>query len=399
MQQRDKTVALVVSTVVVTVVVEWLGRWAWSKRRRAEDPTAHVKAKMIVGRALEGALGATQLYLGDRLALYASLRDVCAKDGTTTSVELAEETHLNRRWLREWMAQQAAMGILQLCDGEGDNDEDLRYKFPPEFADVLANPESKHYLISLVQMIPALVNRARTTLPNAFRTGVGQGYDDRDIIEAIDRAHAGSIRQTIIPKIIPKASTFLTALTKPGARAAELGCGAGNFLLALARKYPNAEFVGYEISDLALEMCRQNIRGARLKNATVKDARIHPLGSDDEIYDVVTTYDVLHDATKPAMLVQQVKSSLKPGGAWLLGDIACLESTRANVTANGDAAFCFALSTCLCLSCAVSEPGGAGLGTLGFSTPVALKMLHDNGFNDVKVISEDFGTRWFEAIV
>jgi len=80
------------------------------------------------------------------------------------------------------------------------------------------------------------------------------------------------------------------------------------------------------------------------------------------------------------------------------GDIAGLPTLRANVKSLPGNSFCFAISTCLCLSCAVSEPGGAGLGTLGFTVPVAMDMLTANGFNNVKVVSEEGGTRWFEAI-
>ena len=56
----------------------------------------------------------SMLYIGDKLDLYATLRERCQEDGSSmTAVELAKLTGLNQRWLREWLAQQASMGILQ----------------------------------------------------------------------------------------------------------------------------------------------------------------------------------------------------------------------------------------------------------------------------------------------
>mmetsp|Transcript_12774 Transcript_12774/g.37581 ORF Transcript_12774/g.37581 Transcript_12774/m.37581 type:complete len:80 (+) Transcript_12774:415-654(+) len=72
------------------------------------------------------------------------------------------------------MAQQAATGILVLLPGEGDDDDSLRYRLPKAMADVLADKESAQYDVSMVQLIPALIERARTSLPRAFETTLRQ---------------------------------------------------------------------------------------------------------------------------------------------------------------------------------------------------------------------------------
>ena len=47
----------------------------------------------------------------------------------------------------------------------------------------------------------------------------------------------------------------------------------------------------------------------------------------------------------------------------------------------------FGISTCLCMSCSLSEAGGAGLGTLGFSVPVARKLIVErSGFESLEVL-------------
>ena len=113
---------------------------------------------------------------------------------------------------------------------------------------------------------------------------------------------------------------------------------------------------------------------------------------------MVTTYDVLHDAPKPEQLVEEAAAALAPGGVWLLGDMAARDGVRENVERHPGAATMYAFSTCLCMACALSEPGGRGLGTLGFSERVAREMVLGRGlFTECRVLYEADNTRWFEV--
>lgn len=371
-------------------------RWLRTRYRRGSARAeALEKAHNVIWDAISGAMSAAQLYIGDRLGLYAALKELCDDGRTASAADLAAKTKLNQRWLREWMAQQAAAGVLVITSGT--EDDALQYRFSTrEMAEVLAQPESLEYDISMVQMVPTLVNRAKTMLPQAFKTGIGVAYDDDDVSEAIDRAHSKHVRDVLIPTILPLTPADHLLRTK-GARCADLGSGAGNLVIALARHFPEARIEGFEISDNALAQAVRNIRQARLPNASVIDARTDSLGSRLEQYDVVTTYDVLHDATDPADLARQAFCALKPNGVWILGDITALASVRENVEKNPGAKWFFAVSTCLCMACGLSKPDGRGLGTLGFSVPVAMQLLTDAGFKRVSVLREEQSTRWFLA--
>lgn len=146
-----------------------------------------------------------------------------------------------------------------------------------------------------------------------------------------------------------------------------------------------------------MRVLEANLKAANLPNCFLVDAVDTPLG-DSGPFDLVTTLDVLHDAPHPSALIAQVAKALKPDGKWLLADIASLEGTRQNVQNNPAAATMYAFSTCLCMACALSEPGGAGLGTLGFTENVAAKMLlEDAKFASLRVLHEADNTRWFEV--
>jgi hypothetical protein len=306
---------------------------------------------------------------------------------------------LNQRWLREWLAQQTAMGVLTLLPGEGDDDASLLYRLPRATAEVLANPDSKEYDISMIQMVPTLVNRAKTMLPEAFSTGLGRPYDDPDIAEAIDRQHRKHIRDIFIPQIL---GTVLDGRIKTtleqGCKVSDLGAGAGIMLLSLARAFPNSTFHGYEVSLPALEKAAYNLAKSKLTNVFFHNANEpgESLGDCNNEFDLCIVFDVLHDCTNPPDLIRQVKVSLKADtGVWLLADIPAAESTRKNLQANPTASTYWSFSTCLCMSCSLSEKGGAGLGTLGFSIPVANKLLSEGGFEKVEVITEIDNARWF----
>mmetsp|Transcript_92576 Transcript_92576/g.288609 ORF Transcript_92576/g.288609 Transcript_92576/m.288609 type:complete len:302 (+) Transcript_92576:141-1046(+) len=297
------------------------------------------------------------------------------------------------------MAQQASMGVLALLDGEGDGDGQLLYRLPRAMATVLADPDSPDYDISLIQLVPSLMSRARSALPQAFKTGVGQPYDEPDISEAIDRQHRSHIRHCFIPQVIPMADaraggTLLAALDR-GTTVAELGCGGGNMLLALAKAYPRSQFHGFEVSQPALDLAEIRVKASGCTNVVLHAADSR-LGSNGQKFDVVTTYDVLHDATDPAGLIADVRKALHPEtGVWLLGDICGRDSLRENVRSNPMAATMYSFSTCLCMSSALSAKGGAGLGTLGFTRRVARRMLAEGGFSRTEVLKEEGTTRWF----
>jgi len=370
----------------------------WLKRKRNPE-TDHKQAHDIVWKCIGGSLQAAMLYAGDKLDLYSTLRSMCQEPrSSVTAIELAKETGYNQRWLREWLAQQASMGILQLLPGTGSDDASLQYRLPAAFADVLANPESKEYDIAMIGCVPSLVNRAKTMLPEAFRTGIGRPYDEPEVSDGIDRQHQIHIRDVLIPKVIPMVDDgAILSQLQQGCKVADLGCGAGNLALALARSFPASQVHGYEISNEALTIAAQNLARSKLSNAYFHNESEEPMDQMQGGFDIVTTFDVLHDAANPAELIQQVRKALKPNGVWLLADIPAAPSLRESIETKPSSAVYLGFSVCLCMSCSLSTKDGAGLGTLGFTVPVAEQMLKAGGFSSVSVVFENDSVRWFRV--
>ena len=82
---------------------------------RELDPELLKLFSFQVFTKLEGAVTAGMIHLGDRLGLYAAMRD--AGRPLTTS-ELAEATGTIERWVREWAYNQAAAKLIEAHEGE-----------------------------------------------------------------------------------------------------------------------------------------------------------------------------------------------------------------------------------------------------------------------------------------
>lgn len=244
-------------------------------------------------------------------------------------------------------------------------------------------------------MVPALVARAKL-LPDSFRSGLGQPYDDPDISEGIDRFHAVKFRTVFVPHVVPAVlGGALDERMRRGCRVADLGCGSGALLCALARAYPRCELHGFEISTAAVTVGRGRVKDAGLAGCVTLHGPDELMGAAGQ-FDAVFSYDVLHDAPQPRELMRIVRAALPEHGVWVVADINGLDGVEANVRDNPMAALCYGFSIPLCMSSALSEPGGEGLGTLGFSIPVARRMFAEEGFTKVKVLDVEEARKGLE---
>ncbi len=335
---------------------------------RAPDPERLKEFAKHVFGALGGAVTSAMICLGDRLGLYRTL----ANEGPATSAELARRTGLAERWLREWLYQQGAAGVLE-------HRGDERFALSPEGRAVLADESHPAFGCGMFSSLPetiAVVER----LPEAFRTGVGLDYDALGPGGAagVERGFAPWYRALLVPFALPRVDGLVERLER-GARVADVGCGAGVALVEMAKAFPRSDFHGYEISAHALERAEANRRVEGLENLAFHDARSDPLPADAS-FDFVTTFDCLHDMTDPAGAMEAIRAALAPDGIWLIADIKAHEGFEANVERNPMAALMYGTSVLTCMSSALSERGGAGLGTLGLHEELARQMAAEAGF-------------------
>jgi 2-polyprenyl-3-methyl-5-hydroxy-6-metoxy-1,4-benzoquinol methylase len=326
---------------------------------------------------LGGALVSAMIYLGDRMGLYQALNGV----GAVTSEELAQKTGLHERWIREWLYGQAAANLI---DYKGED----RFELSPETALVLANEDSPFFLAGGFCALPqqmAVLN----LLPESFKSGRGLTYDQLgpEVNRGVERLLAPWFRTQLVPSALPKLDGVVDKL-QAGAKVADVGCGSGVALIEMAKAYPRSNFHGYDIAKIALARASENAKQAGIRNITFHDASVDPIPGDAS-YDFITTFDCLHDMTRPDLVMKAIHAAIKPDGTWLIADVHGQPTFEQNLKDNPLAPVMYGFSVLCCMSSALSEPGGLGLGTLGFPEPVARKMTSEAGFSR-------FTTRDFE---
>ncbi len=317
---------------------------------------------------LSGLVVSGMIYLGHQLGLYRAL----AEAGAVSSEELARKTGLHERWVREWLQGQAA---ARLIDYRGDG----RFEMSPIAALVLANDQSPAFAAGSFSGLPQQMVVLERLL-EAFATGVGLPYDafGPEGARGVEGMLAPWFRTMLVPLALPRLDGVVTQL-ESGATVADIGCGTGVALIEMAKAYPRSAFHGYDISKHALAHAEVNKTQAGVSNVTFHDAAIEPL-PDDASFNFVTTFDCIHDMTNPAVVMRSIRKALKPDGTWLIADINSKPTFEENLERNPMAAMMYGFSVLSCLSSSLSEPGGAGLGTLGFSEPVARRMTAEAGF-------------------
>lgn len=344
-------------------------------RQHIDMDKAKKTAEQVFG-LLGGAVISAMIYLGDRLGLYQALHGA----EPLTSEELARKTGLHERWIREWLQGQAAAGLLDY-KGEG------RFALSPEGGLVLADENSPLFLGGGFSALPqqmAVVER----LPESFKSGLGLPYDafGPEGARGIERLFAPWFRTQLVPAALPKLDGVVTKL-QAGAKVADVGCGAGVALIEMAKAYPQSTFHGYDISQYALTRAQANQAQAGVRNVTFHDAASDALPGDAS-FDFITTFDCIHDMAHPEVVIRAIRQAIKPQGTWLIADIHGQGTFEENLTNNPLAPLMYGFSVLSCMSSALSEPGGAGLGTLGFPEPVARRMVAAVGFSRFK--SHDF---------
>ncbi|MGH9134978.1 MAG: class I SAM-dependent methyltransferase [Ilumatobacteraceae bacterium] len=343
---------------------------------------------------LEGAVTAGMIHLGDQLGLYRVLADA---DHPLTSAELADSAGLDERWVREWAYNQAAAKLILTVPDPARDGDDLRFALSAEATAVLASPDHPAFGMGMFHRLPQTMQTLER-MPDSFRSGLGHDYDSHGPEGAvgIERSFEPWNRVYLLPVVLPALDGVVDALTA-GADVVDIGCGAGGAALLMAEAFPASHFVGYDISQYALRRAEERRAEAGAANVTFHDPRQHPLPDDNSV-DLVTTFDCLHDMTDPQGMMGMIRRAVAEDGTWLLVDIKARDTFAENVEKNPMAPLMYGISVLSCMSSALSQPGGAGLGTLGLPASKAEAMAREAGFTRFRKLDVDHAVNAFYEV-
>jgi len=323
-----------------------------------------------VGTAMRGGL----VYIGDRLGIFAAL----AQSGPVTASELAGQTGLNERYLREWLGSMTTAEYL-----EHDSVSDT-YLLPPEHALPLADEEFPFFTGGLLQMIVPTVTVA-PAVAEAFKTGKGVTQDQYlpDMYEAIERMTAPWYKHQLVQNWIPEMPGVQEKL-KDGGSACDVGCGSGRAPITIAKAFPAAEVHGYDVHAGSIERARATAQAEGIADRvtfTVGDGADLP----DERFDLVSTFDVVHDSVDPVGLMSAIRGALREDGTYLMLEMNASGDVEENRNPLGR--LLYNVSTLYCMTTSLAH-GGAGIGAC-MGEEKARELAYAAGFTQFRKLPID----------
>lgn len=286
--------------------------------------------------------------------------------------ELAERAgKLNERYVREWLGAMVASRVVEL------DSSTQRYRLPAAHAAVLSRQSSTNLAV-FAQYVPVL-GSVEDDIVACFHRGGGVAYSRYTRFhELMAEDSAQTVLAALFDTILPLAPELPERLER-GIRVLDAGCGRGHALLAMAARYPTSRFVGYDLSAEAIEWANRQARRSGLGNAEFLQRDLSDFADSAEPaqFDLVTTFDAIHDQADPLGLLKGISRTLKPDGIYLAQDI------RSSGNHHDDrdhplGAFLYAVSCMHCMPVSLAQ-GGQGLGAM-WGRQMAQEYLSAAGF-------------------
>jgi ubiquinone/menaquinone biosynthesis C-methylase UbiE/transcriptional regulator with XRE-family HTH domain len=322
---------------------------------------------------LGAAMAAGNIVLGDRLGLYRALAD-----GPLLPRELAERTGTAPRYVEEWLRGQAAGGYV---------DYDLlsgTYRLTEEQAFALTDPDGPLFAPGAFQLAVAAL-RAEPEIAGAFRSGAGVGWHthDADVFSGCERFFRPGYSANLASSWLP-ALDGVEAKLRAGATVADIGCGHGASSMLMAAQYPNTTVHASDYHAESIAAARKRAAEQGLDDRVrfeVAGAQTFTGGP----FDLVTTFDALHDMGDPLGAARNVRRQLADDGTWMIVEPFAGATVGDNLNPVGRVYYSF--STFLCVPNALSQEGGYALGAQAGEEPVR-RIATDAGFGHFRRVAE-----------
>ena len=342
------------------------------------------KLNAFLGKAvgdLGASISAVLMLIGDELGFYRAL----AKK-RLSAPELAAETGTHERYVREWLANQAAGGYVEY-DAASD-----QYYLNEEQALCLADPGGPVDLPGAYSIVQDLFHVRERAVQN-FRTGEGMEWGEHHpcLFRGTERFFRASYNAHLISSWLPALDGAVGKLER-GARVADVGCGHGASTILMAKSFPNSEFVGIDYHAPSIQTARERAAEAGVANATfeVADATSYQ-GSD---YDLIAFFDCLHDMGDPGGAARHAQQALRRDGHCMLVEPYANDSIAGNLNPVGRVYY--GASSLVCVPVSLARRGPA-LGAQAGERRLHDVMVGEGGFSKFRRATETPFNIVFEA--
>ncbi len=331
----------------------------------------------FVGR-FAGDLGAVfhaaTVLVGDRLGLYAAMGD----NRPISPAELAERTGCDERYLAEWLAAQAASGYAEY------EPSTQTFRLTEEQAFALTSPDNPLFAPGGMQVAASTIADV-DLIVDAVRTGRGVdwGEHNHDLFEGTDRFFKPNYIGNLVDSWLPALEGVVAEL-ETAARVADVGCGYGSSTILMAKAYPNSTFVGSDPHPPSIEAARKAAAEAGVADrVTFEVATAQDYSGSG--YDLVTSFDCLHDMGDPVGAATHVRSTLAQDGTWMIVEPNAGDNLEDNLNPVGR--IFYSASTLICIPNSRSQDVGLALGAQAGEARIRT-VAEDGGFTRFRRAAE-----------
>lgn len=346
------------------------------------------KAEAFAGRVLttlnDGAL-CLMISVGHRTGLF----DVFSTLPPSTSEEIATRAGLHERYVREWLGAMVTARVVEV-DADG-----TRFALPAEHAAWLTREAGADNLAVFAQYI-SLLGGVEDDIVECFKRGGGVPYERYPRFHEVMAEDSGqSVLSALESHVLPLVPGLIDRL-REGIRVLDVGCGRGRILQRLAELYPSSRFVGLDLSQDAITYARQEASRWGLQNIdfVARDVSDLDVTAETEDFDLITTFDAVHDQAQPLRVLRGIHRALKPDGVYLMQDIRASSHIPNNLD-HPIGTFLYTISCMHCMTVSLAQ-GGEGLGTM-WGEELTREYLQRAGFGAIEThqLAHDIQNNWY----
>ncbi len=311
------------------------------------------KVMAFVFRAIDevgATLNTALVVMGDKLGYYRAL----ASGGPATAEALADRTDTDGHYTREWLAAQAAGGYLTYEPATGE------FTLPAEHAVALTDENSPAFLPGFFQIAAGTVRDSDAVIDAARRgDGIGWHQHNTDVHLGCERFFRPGYHANLVSSWLPALDGVLDKLEN-GCLVADVGCGHGASTIVMAQAFGASRFVGSDYHPESIQTARGRADAAGVSDRVLFEvAPANGFGGSG--YDLVTTFDALHDMGDPVGAARHIRENLAPDGTWMVVEPAAGDHLEDNLNPVSRAYYGF--STLLCTPASLAQDVGLALGT------------------------------------
>jgi 2-polyprenyl-3-methyl-5-hydroxy-6-metoxy-1,4-benzoquinol methylase len=355
---------------------------------QSTTPFSSAKADEFANRLLT-ILNQSSLCLMISIGHRTGLFDTMSHLEPSTSAEIASKAGLNERYVREWLGAMVTGRVVDLDPSTN------KFSLPPEHAAALTRAAGSNNMSVFAQYI-GMMGGVEDDIVECFYKGGGVPYSKFPRFHAVMAEDSGqSVLSSLESHILPLVPG-LSAKLANGLQMLDVGCGRGLIMNRLAELFPKSRFTGMDLSSEAVMFAWKAAAEKKLRNVEfiVADLSHFDQTAEVEAFDVITTFDAVHDQKYPLSVLKGIYRALRPDGVYIMQDIKGSSHIHKNLD-HPIGTFLYTVSCMHCMTVSLAQ-GGDGVGAM-WGEEMTRDYLQKAGFRSVEKheLAHDIQNNWY----